>query len=67
MFYISDDPIADFHRYEAEQQAVLDKLPRCCECDHPIQTEECFEFNDELICPECLEANHRKWVDDYVE
>ncbi len=63
----TDDPIADFHRHDAEQAEALAKLPVCSECDNPIQTEEYYEFNDELICPECLQDNHRKWVEDYIE
>ena len=62
----TDDPVADFLRYDAEQEAKLEKLPICCECKHPIQSDECYEFNDELICPDCLEKNHRKWVEDIV-
>ena len=66
MFY-SDDPIADFERHDAKQQAELDKLPRCCECDEPIQEEFCYEINGELICDSCMNDNHRKVVEDYVE
>ena len=66
MFY-TDDPLNDFANWDAEQQRRLDKLPKCSECGEPIQTEECYEINDELICPDCMETNHRKWVEDYVE
>ena len=66
MFY-TDDPVADFERYDAEQEAMLDKLPRCSECDEPIQGETCYEINGELICEECLENNHKKWVEDFIE
>ena len=66
MWLRTDDPIRDFHEYSAEQEAELNSLPRCCECDEPIQSEICCEFNDELICPDCLSRNHRKWVDDYI-
>ena len=62
----TDDPLADFARHDAEQQAQLDKLPVCCECDEPIQDEHCFEINDEYICEKCLNDNHRKRVDDIV-
>ena len=67
MMYFTDDPVADYNRYSEEQDKQLQKLPRCSECDNPIQTEECYEINDELICPECLQDNHRKWVEDYIE
>lgn len=66
MFY-SDDPVADFHRHDAQQQSQLDKLPRCSECDEPIQDDFFYEFNDELICDECMHDNHRKAVEDYVQ
>lgn len=65
--YRTDDPVSDFHRHDAEQVRQLERLPRCAECDEPIQTEECFEINDELICPDCLEKYHKKRVEDYVE
>ena len=67
MPFRTDDPIADWDRYCAEQQKKLDRLPICCECDEPIQSDACYEFNGELICPECLVENHRKRTDDYVE
>ena len=66
MFY-SDDPVADFYQYDAQQQAELDKLPVCSECDHPIQSETCYEFDGGLICEDCLENNHKKWVEDFIE
>lgn len=66
MFY-TNDPVADAENYLAEQEKELDKLPQCSECDNPITTEHCFEVNDELICPECMDNNHRKWVEDYVQ
>lgn len=66
MFY-TDDPIADFHRYDAEQQRMLDRLPKCSECGEPIQDEFCYEVNDELVCDKCMNTYHRKSVDDFIE
>lgn len=63
----TDNPIADFDRWDAEQTEQLKRLPKCAECGEPIQDEECFEINGELICPECLQNNHRKWTSDYTE
>lgn len=64
--YPTADPHADFARWEAEQQKKLNKLPTCCECGEPIQDEECYEINGELICPKCLKENHLKFTDDYI-
>lgn len=67
MFYRTDDPLADFNRWDAEQQAVLNKLPKCAECDEPIQDDCYYEINGECVCPECLDNNHKHWVEDYME
>ena len=62
--------IKDAYDLWEEHQAALDKalerLPRCAECDEYIQDDYFFEINDEPVCGECLIANHRKAVDDYV-
>lgn len=50
--------------HDHEEQEWLDSLPVCDECGEPIQTEECYEINGEVICPECLRNNHRKRVED---
>lgn len=62
----TDDPVMDAERYEAEREEALKRLPVCCECGEPIQTDECYDFEGELICPDCLSDNHRKWVEEYV-
>ena len=64
---MTNDPVADFHRHDTRQSAELDNLPVCSYCDNPIQDDFCYEINDELICESCLNDNHRKLVDDYVE
>ena len=53
--------------HDADQEAELRKLPVCCECGERIQTDELYEINDELVCPQCMEDNHRKWTEDYCE
>lgn len=66
-FFISASPDDDFSRWEAQREKQLAKLPKCYECGEPIQDDECYEINDELICPKCLEDNHRKFTDDYTD
>lgn len=67
MFYRTDDPVEDFLQHDAEQERELDRLPVCCECDQPIQDEYFFEINGEPLCEQCLNENHRKRTEDYVE
>ena len=52
-----------FEAHEAEQERWLDMLPRCCECDEPIQDDYLYEINGEYICERCLKDNYRKSVD----
>lgn len=56
-----------FREHDARQEQAFEKLPECSECGYKITTDECYEFNDELICPECLKDNHRKWTENYIE
>lgn len=56
----TDDPLADFNRHDAKQQAGLDKLPKCDYCGQPIQDDHYFDINGDAICPDCLEKHFRK-------
>ena len=56
-----------WERYDAEQERKLDKLPRCIECDEPLQDEHCYYINDEYICEDCMNSNHRIWVEDIID
>ncbi len=60
----TDDPAADFDRWEAEQNKWLSERPVCADCDEPIQDDHCFEINGEYICPRCMEDLHRRDVED---
>lgn len=51
-----------FCKHEAEREAELDKLPRCCECDNPIQQEDAVYINDEWLCDSCLSSYRREVV-----
>ena len=65
MWY-TDDPVADFSRHDAEQEAQLKKTPVCCYCDEHVQEEFYFEINGEVICETCMDRFFRKDVEDYV-
>ena len=61
------DALKDWERYDAQQQRGLDKLPKCSYCHHPIQDDDYYEFEDRLLCPECLNEHHKKSVEDYIQ
>lgn len=62
MFMITGDPVSDFHRYDAEQQAKLERLPECEECGEPIQSDYAYYINDIWICERCMKENYRREV-----
>lgn len=65
--YYSDDPIADFNRYEADQEEQLDKLPKCDICGEPIQDDYLYDIYGDIFCEECLNDKFRKNVEDYTD
>ena len=59
----TDDPVADFERYDAEQQALMDELPVCDYCEEPIQDNYYYEIGNECLCENCLNEQFRKDVE----
>lgn len=66
MFY-TDDPIADFNRWDAKREKELEELPRCIDCGEPIQDEYLFDIDGDLFCAKCMIANFRKSTDNYIK
>lgn len=63
--YRTDDPLADFDRFEEDRARQLEERPVCSQCDEPIQEDSCFEINDEAICIGCME-NFKKHTTDLM-
>ena len=59
MYHITDDPIADFNRWDAEQTARLKQLPCCKECGEHIQQEDAVFLNGKWYCDDCLHEARR--------
>ena len=56
-----------WEQHEAECEAWLKKQPICAECGEHIQDDYCYEINDELVCENCMEMNHKKWTEYYTD
>lgn len=63
----TDDPLADFAQHDAEKERRLAQMPICADCGNPVQEDHFYSINGEVICPDCMESNYRKDIDDYVE
>lgn len=65
--YRTDDPIADYERYEADQEAKLDKLPKCDICGEPIQEDYLYCIYGDIFCEDCLKEHFRKRTEDCMD
>lgn len=65
IFY-SADLNRDIDRYLETQDAQLRGLPRCCECEQPIQDDCLYEFGGNLYCADCVDLNHRRYTDEFI-
>lgn len=63
----SNNPLADFDRWEREQEEEEEKLPVCDICGEPIQGDYLYDLDGELVCEECLINNFRHPVEDYID
>jgi formylmethanofuran dehydrogenase subunit E len=52
--YRTDDPIADFNRWDREQESWREQLPLCEECGEHIQQECAVLLGDHWYCDDCL-------------
>lgn len=66
MFVRTDDPLADFTRYDQEQTRELNRLPKCSYCQEPIQDEHMYVIKGKCICQGCLDYYHRVNIDEYL-
>ena len=63
--YRTDDPIADFIRYDYEEQKWLAIRPICSVCGEPITTDTAYRFDSELICEDCM-CEHRIYIEEEI-
>ena len=62
--YRTDDPVADFDRYDREQAREEAKLPHCDCCGCAI-SDRYWNINGEIYCEECLNDNFLYDAEDY--
>lgn len=65
--YHTDDPIADFNRWDAERAEKESRLPLCCYCDQRVQDDYFYLINDEVVCEECLNNYFRHSAEDNID
>lgn len=56
----TDDPVADFNRWDAEQNRRLEQRPVCADCEQHIQDETAYFINGEWVCRNCMFSYERE-------
>ena len=62
----TDDPIADYNRYCAEEERQMAKLPKCGCCGYRVTDETYYDIDGEILCEECLNDKYLKYTDNYM-
>lgn len=65
MAYRTDDPEADFDRWDSELNRKLSLFPQCDYCGKTIQDEHYYVISEESVCCECLDRHFRQDVIPY--
>ena len=69
---VSSAPLLDviaerLEYYDAKMEESLGRLPVCIECEEPIQSDNCYEFDEGYICEDCLDQNHKRWTENIAQ
>lgn len=65
--YRTDNPLADWNIYCADEERELKKLPKCEICGERITDDYLYNIEGELMCEECLKNQYRKKTEDYIK
>lgn len=61
----TDDPVADYSRYDAKCQKEIEQLPTCSECDEHITDDFAYYIDGEWICEDCMKEYRRSVEPEY--
>lgn len=60
----TDDPHADFDRWDAEKERKLKRMPECANCGEHIQQDTAVCIGGDYYCDECLNELRESIGDD---
>ena len=53
--------------HDEEQESNLDKFPKCIYCGDRLTEEYVYVIDGETMCEKCLNDNHRKPIEDFID
>lgn len=60
------DPLTDFENWDAEQERLLARYPKCDMCGERV-TDKLYTIKGKIYCPDCLEWFFAEDADEWVE
>ena len=63
---MTNDPEADFLKWDGEREEARERLPVCESCGDHIQDETCYEVFGKIYCKSCMD-DCIVFTDDLVE
>ena len=55
-----------FVRHDAEQQAYLERFPKCDKCRKPIQDDYLFDVSGDIYCEGCMNELFKYCTENYI-
>lgn len=55
LMYYTDDPIADFNRWDRERQREYDRLPKCKGCGEGVYPSDAVCIDDDYYHSDCFD------------
>lgn len=56
----------NYYTADQEEAEYKARLPICADCRKPIESDECFEFCNDVICENCLDLYHKRKTVDFI-
>lgn len=66
-YFMTDDPYADFDRWDAEQARAEARLPQCEGCGESISDDDYYEIENEILCEDCMKERYKKRTEDFIQ
>lgn len=54
-----------WERHDAEQEAQLERCPKCEDCGEYIQDDYLYDIDGIILCEQCMNKAHRKDAEQY--
>lgn len=62
----TDNPVKDAEVWLKEEDEWRESLPKCCNCQNPIDDDYFYDIEGDFYCFDCLKKLYRKDICEYM-